>query len=146
MSEKEKVEDKESELLVVDPDDYRQTRQIRNIHDTKEKYQELRRSEETFKREVHVRRVRNLIEELEPLMRRLETETDYLDGVHIGTVTQFDENVKVWYENVGVPEPTKKQVVEHAIEEGVAQELDLEGVTTLATQTTVTKSYYGTVS
>jgi len=125
-------EAEEAKLLVVNPEDYRQTRQLRQIHDAKEAYSELKEVEEPVPREVYVNRIQKLIMELEPLMRRLTTEIDYLAEGYLGDILEFDEGVKIEYarRDESLPD-TKAEAVELAKREGKANKRKLTGLDTL---------------
>jgi hypothetical protein len=131
----EKVEEEgeeESKLLVVDPDDYRQTRQLKQIHNAKEEYSKLKTSQDNHKSIEYINRIQNLILELEPVMRRLDTEKDYLNGVKIGTVFTWEKGFKVEYsEDISELVDTKQEAIELAKARGKAEEKELVGVSSL---------------
>lgn len=135
MSNTSKVDeesDEESKLLVVDPDDYRQTRQLKQIHNAKEDYSKLKTTEEGISSGTHLQRVRGLILELEPLMKRLDTQNDYLQGVHLGSVLDFEEDVHIEYDKkIGELVDTKSEAIELAKSKGYAKEVDIVGLETL---------------
>jgi hypothetical protein len=133
MAEKlEEEGEEESKLLVVDPDDYRQTRQLKQIHNAKEEYSKLKTSQDDHKRIEYINRIQNLILELEPLMRRLDTEKDYLNEVKIGTVFTWKKGFKVEYsENTSEIADTKQEAIELAKAEGKAGNKEIVGVSSL---------------
>lgn len=75
-SNKKPIEEDADNLIVVNPDDYRQTRQIKQIHKLKEAYTKDKREGESKSRVYST--LQSLILELEPLMARLDTEGEYL--------------------------------------------------------------------
>jgi len=131
----EKVDEEgeeESKLLVVDPDDYRQTRQLKQIHNAKEEYSKLKTSQDNHKPIEYINRIQNLILELEPVMRRLDTEKDYLNGVKIGTVFTWEKGFKVEYsEDISELVDTKQEAIELAKAEGKAGDKELIGLSSL---------------
>lgn len=133
MTEKvQKEGEEESKLLVVDPDDYRQTRQLKQIHNAKEEYSKLKTSKDDDRRIEYINRIQNLILELEPLMRRVDTERNYLEEVEIGTIFKWKDGFKVEY-SPNVPDivDTKKEAIALAKQENKAKSVDLRGVESL---------------
>jgi hypothetical protein len=125
-------EGEEAKLLVVNPEDYRQTRQLRQIHDAKEAYSELKEAEEPVPREVYVNRIQKLIMELEPLMRRLTTEIDYLEEGLLGEFLEFEEGVEIEVarRDESLPD-TEDEAVELAKKRGIAERRKITGLSTL---------------
>lgn len=131
-SEIDREPDEESKLLVVDPDDYRQTRQLKQIHNAKDEYSKLKTADEPTKARIYVQRIQGLIHELEPLMRRLDTKKNYLDDVYLGTVLNFDEDTKIRYSRKQDDLPnSKSEAIQLAKSEGEIEEVELTGLETL---------------
>lgn len=128
--EEEQIDSDSDVALVVDPDEYRETRQLKQIHNAKEKYAELKETEDSVEPELYPNRVQNLIVELEPLMSRLETEVDYLNGVTLGNVVVLEDGTKIEYGsgcNRGGPN-SKQAAIDVAISQGKAERQTLTGL------------------
>lgn len=138
----------EEKMIVVDPDDYRQTRELRQIHDAKEAYSELKTGDELADRQQYVARVQNLIQELEPLMRQLDTEKDYLDEVPLGgPILVAEPDVRIPYDSdTDDIVDTKAEAIQLAKQQGLARETNLTGLTSLlgpAKYRTLSQKYSG---
>lgn len=126
---KEIDSEEENNILVVDPDDYRQTQQLKQIHKAKEKYTELKTLDEPVQKPLYVKRIQSLVMELEPVMEQVDTEKDYLQGVKIDTIRTVEEGTEIHYseddENLC---DTKEEAISLAKELGHIQEVTLWGV------------------
>jgi len=130
--EVQKEGEEESKLLVVDPDDYRQTRQLKQIHNAKEEYSKLKTSKDGHRKIEYINRIQNLILELEPLMRRVDTEKNYLEEIEIGTVLKWEDGFKVEY-SPDIPDiaDTKEEAIALAKQRNKAKSVELHGVQSL---------------
>lgn len=123
--------DEEKRILVVDPDDYRQTQQIKQIHQAKREYAEVKTDPEAEMIE-YVRHVQNLIHELEPVMMRIDTDTDYLNEYELGTLRMADEDLHVEYDSdQDELLSTKEEAIEYARDQGYVYDRTLEGLNSL---------------
>jgi hypothetical protein len=119
-------------IVILDPEDYRQTRQLKQIHNAKEEYSKLKISEDSHKRIEYINRIQNLILELEPLMRRVDTEKNYLEEVEIGTIFKWEDGFEVEY-SPDIPDivDTEEEAIALAKQKNKAKSVDLRGVESL---------------
>jgi len=133
---KKPIEEAEEEnaLFVVDSETYQQNKQLKQIYKAKEEYAKLHREAEGVDQTVFWSKIKALIMELEPLMKQMGTEVDYLNDYHLTTVdlatTQFEVQWSERVESLGCK--SKEEAVQTAINEGhICRDVDVTGLSHL---------------
>jgi hypothetical protein len=133
---KKPIEEAEEEnaLFVVDSETYQQNKQLKQIYKAKEEYAKLHREAEPADQAVYWSKIKALIMELEPLMRQMETDVDYLNEYHLTTVdlatTQFEVHWSERIESLGCG--SKEEAIQTAIHDGyIVRDYDVTGLNRL---------------
>ena len=133
---KKPIEEAEEEnaLFVVDSETYQQNKQLKQIYKAKEEYAKLHREAEGAGQKVFWSKIKALIMELEPLMRQMDTDVDYLNEYHLTTVDlatrQFEVQWSERIESLGCK--SKEEAVQTAIDKGhIRRDVDVTGLSHL---------------
>jgi hypothetical protein len=126
--------EEENALFVVDSETYQQNKQLKQIYKAKEEYAKLHREAEPVDQAVYWSKIKALIMELEPLMRQMETDRDYLNEYHLATVDlalgEFEVHWSERVESLGCN--SKEEAIQLAIQEGhIVTEYDVTGLSYL---------------
>jgi hypothetical protein len=126
--------EEENALFVVDSETYQQNKQLKQIYNAKEKYVKLHREPEGADQTVFWSKIKALIMDLEPLMRQMETDVDYLNEYHLTSVdlapTKFEVQWSEQVEELGYS--SKKEAIQVAIREGhIIRNHDITGLSYL---------------
>jgi hypothetical protein len=122
--------EEENALFVVDSETYQQNKQLKQIYKAKDEYAKLHREPESADEAVFWSKIKALIMELEPLMRQMETDVDYLNEYHLTTVGTATTRFEVhWSERVEPLWDSKEEAIQTAVDDGyIVRDYDVTGL------------------
>jgi len=117
-------------VFVVDTDTYRQNKQLKQIYKAKDEYAKLHRQPEGVNKAVYWNKLKALIMELEPLMKQMETNVDYMEEYHLTTVDVKRKDFEIhWSQHVPSLVDTKQEARRMAIEQGnIVPDFEVKGL------------------
>jgi hypothetical protein len=144
-AEKKPIEEAEEEnaLFVVDSETYQQNKQLKQIYKAKEEYAKVHREAEGVDQRAFWSKIKALIMELEPLMKQMETNIDYLNDYHLTSIDLAAPELEIqWSEEVEeLDYNSKEEAMQVAIQENrISKDYDVTGLSHLL-QANVYPSY-----